>query len=104
MNIDDLKKGDGFLPPPVKRTIKWDGQTGEVWVRHQSFATMALYQTQAPEERINAMVRDCIRLGEGDVQLTMEQAASLKPSLALAMTEAIAEVNKLGKEPDPKKA
>lgn len=103
MNITDLEKSGGFVPDElVKRTLSWDDQTGEVFVRRTSFATAALMQTLPLAERIVETVRECIRLGDGDVQLTPEQARSLKPSLADAMLDAVAEVNGFNKEPDPK--
>lgn len=104
MNIDDLKQAGGFVPAElVKRPIKWEGHDGDVFVRRVSFATIAATQALPEAERNVALVRECIRFGGGDEQLTEEQAGALSPALATALLGAIADVNRFGVDAaDPK--
>lgn len=103
MKIADIESGNGFVSPElVKRSIKWDGHDGEVFVRRVSFATIAATQSLPDAERSIALVRECVRLGDkGDEQLTRKQVESLAPALAAAFLTAIAEINKLGADADP---
>jgi len=102
MNIDDIKAAGGFVSEQgEKRTIEWDGRSGEVFVRKASFGRIVTLQELPDAERNMALVRECIRLGDnGDEAMSQDQVAALSPALAAAFMAAIAEVNALAADAD----
>src|SRR5699024_10773886 len=108
MNIEELKKAGGILPPePVKKSGQWKESAFDYWVMRPGYGQFermlkedetirgASYTSQMAQ-----MIALCIRLSnKADEQLTYEQAFCLDPALARVFIEGIKEVNGISADP-----
>jgi hypothetical protein len=108
MKLSDLKKAGGFVSSePVKTSVKWN--TGkkdaagedivhqfEVFIIRQSIGSVEKIYSDKDEDRskMAMTLSKSVKFGEkGEESLTYEAAYQLDQSLALALIEAIKEVN-----------
>lgn len=106
LNIQQLQAGGAFVSDaPIKKHIEWmigrQNFEGDIFVRGLGIEEWERhFRVEGSTKRITAtLIAATIRLGdEGTEELTVDQAASLHPSLATAMMNAAREVH------DPKKS
>jgi len=108
LNIQQLHDGGAFVPDaPVKKHIEWKigkkAFEGDVFVRQFGIEEWQRYfiGEGAGKRIIATLLSAAIRLGDdGKEELTVDQAASLHPNLAMAMMKAAQEVHD-PKDPSP---
>jgi hypothetical protein len=103
-NLSDLKQLGAFVPDElVKKEIKFSLEEGGeelsaiIHVRRLSIGLHEAIWNDTPgssASKTSRLLAEAIRLGEnGEERLTYDQAFSLHPRVALAMSTAITEVN-----------
>ena len=103
INLKQLNELGGFIPDEmVKKEIKFkldeggDEIVAEIFVKRLSIGNHEAIWANAGEDtsKTAKMLSEAIRFGEdGKEKLTYEDAYRLHPSIALAMSQAIGEVN-----------
>jgi hypothetical protein len=103
INLQQLNDLGGFIPDElVKKEIKFkldeegEEHVAEIFVRRLSIGVHEAIWRNATEDMSQTakMLAEAIRLGEnGEEKLTYEDAYRLHPKIALAMSQAIGEVN-----------
>lgn len=108
MDLKQLKAKGAFVPKaPIPKEIEWthtDPETGEevtdkftVHVKKQSFGSIErLFMGEDDRSKSAAFIAQCIRLGDGQDEMSYEDAYQLDAGLAAALVKAINEVNSTG--------
>lgn len=96
-----LTEAGAFRSELEEATIKWNGQDFTIQIKPLSFGDVMAAQNLEEGARNIKLIAMGVVFEDGQ-QLTEEQAASLHPQLAAEFMTAIAKVNDLGSQPDPK--
>lgn len=99
--LEDLKAvGAFFSDKPVQKAIKFvlDGQEYDatIWVKRLSVGEqerLAMLSHSDDRKGSALLISEIVLLGDGAERISFEDAYRLSPSLAMAMMEAIEEVN-----------
>lgn len=93
MNINELIKSGGILSNTFdKKTVEWAHESGsvfiDVFVKKPSAADVE-FCAKVDVSFSSAMIHRCVRFGDAQEQMTLEQAQNLEPQLFKALNEAV---------------
>lgn len=101
MKLADLQAAGWIVPDElVKREVVWDNGTAEVSIKRMGYGEVEkAILDRTPDQSSNSawLIAACVYLDDGKERLTYDQAYRLHPSLFKALSEAVTEVNDMGK-------
>jgi hypothetical protein len=101
MRLADLLAAGGIVPDDlVKREVVWDNGVAEVSIKRMGYGEVekAILSRTADQTSNSAwLIASCVYLDDGNERLSYDQAYWLHPSLFKALSEAVTEVNDMGK-------